>query len=119
MKPIRMFTVGVSLFTVGASLFAVAVLLLSALSPFAAKLMAAPVQAGTADLIVYGDSLASGWQDWSWSDANNFANASPVHSGAASVAVSFSGAWDGLSLRAPAAVSTSGYTAVTFWVHGG
>jgi len=112
MKQIRMCTVG-------ASLFAVAVLLVSALSPFTAKLMAAPMRAGAADLIVYGDSLASGWQDWSWSDANNLANASPVHAGTASIAVSFNGAWGALSLRAPAAVSTSGYTAVTFWVHGG
>ncbi len=40
----------------------------------------------TQSIVVYDDALASGWQDWSYDATINFDNASPVHSGAKSIA---------------------------------
>jgi hypothetical protein len=69
-------------------------------------------------LVVYGDALASGWANWSWNTTVNFANTSPVQSGAASIALTYDAGWAGLSLRTPNPVSTAGYTGVNFWVYG-
>ncbi len=73
----------------------------------------------TADLIIYSDTLAAGWQDWSWDSMVNLANGAPVHSGAASVTVTYNAAWAGFSLRAPAPLSGGDYSAINFWVYGG
>lgn len=78
----------------------------------------ATVQAADTDLVVYGDALASNWQDWSWSSSVNFNNTTPHHAGATAVAVTLQ-AWAGLSLRAPSPLNASSYNAITFWVHGG
>lgn len=75
--------------------------------------------ADTATLTVYDDALAGNWQNWSWNTTVNFANSSPVHSGAAAIAVQYDQAWAGLSLRAPAPIDTTQYSTITFWVHGG
>jgi hypothetical protein len=65
---------------------------------------------------IYGDALASGWMDWSWGSTRNFANPSPVASGADSLAVTFQ-AWGGLYLRS--ATPVSGPTALDLSVNGG
>jgi len=70
------------------------------------------------DLIVYGDALQSGWDNWSWNATINFANASPVQSGVESLALTYTAGWAGLSFRAPAPVNTASYTGVSFWVYG-
>lgn len=72
-----------------------------------------------ADLMVYDDALAAGWQDWSWSATRNFANTSPVHAGANSIATTFTAGWAGLSLRVSPALAGASYTALAFWIHGG
>ncbi|HQZ21615.1 MAG TPA: hypothetical protein PLW39_05035 [Thermoflexales bacterium] len=72
-----------------------------------------------ADLVVYDDALASGWQDWSWNATRNFANTAPVHAGTNSLSVSLDAAWAGFSLRVNPALAGAGYTALTFWIHGG
>jgi hypothetical protein len=72
-----------------------------------------------ADLPIYDDALAGGWQDWSWDTTHNFDNADPIHSGSASIAVAYTAAWGGLLFHTDTALSTSGYTAIRFWVHGG
>lgn len=69
--------------------------------------------------MVYDDSLAAGWDNWSWNSDIDFDNASPVHSGAASLRVTYAGGWAGLSLRAPSPISTAGYDAIVFWIYGG
>jgi hypothetical protein len=83
---------------------------------------AAPTATNTpapaADLVVYGDALASGWENWSWNTTVNFANTSPVQSGTNSIAATYTAGWAGLSLRAPGPVNTSGYSGITFWVYG-
>lgn len=70
-------------------------------------------------LDVYQDSLATGWQDWSWGTTRQFANGSPVQSGSTSLAVTYTEAWGGLYLRAETAVSTASVNSLQFWLHGG
>ena len=81
-----------------------------------------PLYVGTtlaADLPIYTDNLADGWADWSWATTLNFANSSPVHSGSASLAVTFNSGWAGLYLHAGSAIDASGYDQLRFWIHGG
>jgi hypothetical protein len=73
----------------------------------------------TTDSPIYTDALTGAWQDWSWDSTRSFANAKPVHSGSASIAVTIKAAWGGLLLHTDTAVPTTGYTAIQFWVHGG
>jgi hypothetical protein len=80
---------------------------------------AAGPAAAASDLTIYGDTLASGWADWSWNSTRNFGNPSPVQSGSTSIAVTYTLGWGGLSLRAPAPIGASGYSAIAFWAYGG
>jgi hypothetical protein len=75
--------------------------------------------APAADTPVYADTLASGWEDWSWDTTVNLANAAPVHSGGASVAATYVAADGGLYLHKASALAGSSYSAVRFWIHGG
>ena len=45
------------------------------------------------DYYIYTDALASGWQDWSWHTTVDLSNASPVHSGTASIAATYEEEW--------------------------
>jgi len=74
-----------------------------------------------AQLVIYADGLTAGWSDWSWSTTTNFANVTPVQSGARSLAVTYTSGWGGLSLRAPFVLAnpSATYGNLTFWVHGG
>lgn len=49
----------------------------------------------------------------------NLSNTSPVRNGLKSVAATYTAGWGALSFRKGTAVSTSGYTSLRFWVHGG
>jgi hypothetical protein len=71
-----------------------------------------------ADLIVYDDALAAGWQNWSWDTTVNFAATAQVKTGSKAIAITHTAAWAGLSLRAPAAINTANYSAIRFWVYG-
>jgi hypothetical protein len=82
---------------------------------------AAPVSS-LSDLIIYSDSLASGWSNWSWYDTTiaNFSNTSPTFNNSArSIAVTYASDWAGLSLRHDTHIDASLYQAIAFWVHGG
>lgn len=68
-------------------------------------------------LVIYGDSTT--WDNWSWSTTVNLGNTSPVYAGSKSIAVTYTAGWAAFSLRKSPAVSTGGYTQLTFWVHGG
>lgn len=71
-----------------------------------------------ADIVIYDDALAPGWQNWSWA-ATDAAHVDTVHSGAASLAVTPT-AWSAAYLRSTAApVDTQGLLNLTFWVNGG
>ncbi len=104
----RVIVAGGGVILAGALLFGVS-------TTTARRVSAAP----SADLVVYGDSLAAGWSDWSWNAAVNFSNSSPVFSGSASIAVTFNQAWAGLSLRTGTPVQPAHYYTLTFRVHGG
>lgn len=89
----------------------------SARSATASATVPASTGGGTAaSFTVYGDALASGFVDWSWSSTRNFANTSPVASGTSSVAVTFA-ARGGFSLHGLTPVP--GMTAVVLSVNGG
>jgi uncharacterized repeat protein (TIGR01451 family) len=74
-----------------------------------------------ADLVVYDDALASGWANWPYGSIDHdFANASPVYSGTASIAVTYTGGWSGLQLGYGGAyLDVNAYDTLRFWVHGG
>src|SRR6266545_6678531 len=76
----------------------------------------APSAWAQADQPIYADSLASGWQNWSWATVNA-ANTSPVHSGISSFSVS-AAAWQAIYLHHDA-FATAPYTELVFWIHGG
>ncbi len=66
--------------------------------------------------IIYSDTLATGWENWSWAQVN-LANTAPLHGGTHSIAVTF-GAWEGLYLH-KAGVDSLGTTHLRFFIHGG
>ena len=75
--------------------------------------------AAPANLLIYGDSLAEGWADWSWDTTRNFGSIVPMHSDAQSLSARFDAPWAGLYFHADQAVATAGYTHLRFWLHGG
>jgi hypothetical protein len=88
---------------------------------FAVLVFAALVNAssGAADSPVFSDALAPGWANWSWSTAVSFSNASPVHAGAASMAVTYQDGWAGLYLHVEPTIDGTAFQTLSFWVHGG
>ncbi len=68
---------------------------------------------------IYGDRLGANWQDWSWDANRNFNNTSPIQSGTASISITLTKAWGALYLHRTSAQSTSGYTHLEFFIHGG
>jgi hypothetical protein len=81
--------------------------------------LAAASSGALADVPIYSDALAPGWANWSWSTAVTFSNASPVHAGAASMAVTHQSAWAGLYLHVDPSLDGTSFRALRFWVHGG
>lgn len=76
--------------------------------------------AAHADAVVYADALAGGWQDWSWGGiTRNFAASTAVHSGTASIAVTYTGSWSGLQLGLLSPLDVSALDTCRFYVHGG
>jgi len=79
------------------------------------------VFAAPADYLIYDETLASGWAEtgWSWDSTIDLGNTSSAHSGTESAAITFNAAWAGFSLRTASSVNTNGYSAISFWAHGG
>lgn len=69
--------------------------------------------AAAADAVVYGDSLATGWQNWSWGSAVNF-NGMGAFGGSRTIHWTLTSPWGGLYLHAVTAVQTSGSTSLQF-----
>ncbi len=78
-----------------------------------------PLPSAAADQLIYGDALAPGWANWSWTDAVDFANPAPVRSGVASIAIGFSAAYQGFSLRISPPLNASSANAIAFSIYGG
>ncbi|MEO8019294.1 MAG: cellulase family glycosylhydrolase [Pseudomonadota bacterium] len=73
---------------------------------------------GGEDLTIYDNSLAPGWQSWSWATVN-FDNATVAQSAPNSIAVDAT-AWGSLYLAYQGTpLDTSGYNTLTFWGNGG
>ncbi len=72
--------------------------------------------AGTADLPIYTDEMANGFEVWGWAP-HTLTNPAPVHAGSRSIGVSAT-AWSGLYIH-HADLNTGGYTNLSLWVHGG
>jgi hypothetical protein len=82
--------------------------------------LAAPRGLAQSDQPIYTDSLQNGWMDYGWATIN-YANTSPVHSGADSISVKINSTpsnWDAIYI-AHNAFDSSAYTNLTFWINGG
>ena len=75
--------------------------------------------AALAESPIYTDTLATGWEDWSWDTIRNATSTNPVHGGSNAYALQHTVAWGGFYLHAAPAVSTASYTHLRFWIHGG
>ena len=69
-----------------------------------------------APTMIYSDLLLNGFDDWSWG-TRDFANTSPVHSGAESISASLI-AWQGISFY-HSDLDASNYSSLSFWANGG
>ncbi len=95
--------------------------ILTATAISAILLMAAPVSAQTtaaaakpAPMVIYDDELKNDWQNWSWGTTIEM---SVPAGGAKPIKVSGT-PWSALDLH-HAAISTAGYTKLTFYINGG
>lgn len=87
-----------------------------ALAAFAGIALA--VSCAHADLVVYDDALANGFQDWSWAE-RDLANTTPVYAGARSIRFEADG-WAGLYFsRNGAVLNVAAYGALSLRLHGG
>ncbi len=90
----------------------------SAASVIAVLVASAALEA--ADLPVYGDSLASGWANWSWDTTAGFSTSSPIKGTSGhSISVKYNKAWAGLFLHTNTTLTASDYTGLRFSIHGG
>lgn len=83
----------------------------------AGLLLSASGAAAQSNETIYADSLAAGWNDWSWDCTRDFNNPSPKYSGSKSLAVTYS-AWGALALHHQD-VPTTNFDFLEFHVHGG
>jgi hypothetical protein len=78
-----------------------------------------PTSTATSQTVIYNDALAGGWANWSWGTTVNFNNTTPVQSGSASIAATYTQGWAGLYLHSNNLINLSGYTTLRFYLHGG
>ncbi|MEM7127644.1 MAG: glycoside hydrolase family 44 protein [Chloroflexota bacterium] len=69
--------------------------------------------------IVFDDTLAQEWQNWSWDTTIDFVNDEPVEQGMASIAVTFDKNWGALWLSSSQILNSNEYDTLRFWIHGG
>jgi endoglucanase len=75
--------------------------------------------AGGPDYVIYGDSLAPGWNNWSSWTTNNLSSTTQVHAGTSAISIT-PGTWGGFVLQnGGAPIDTSVYHSLVFWIHGG
>jgi len=73
---------------------------------------------GNPGLMIYHDSLVSGWDNWSWGTTVNPSEASLVFSGTFAMKVTYNSPWAGFFLHNNAGVNTSGKSMLTFAIAG-
>lgn len=83
-------------------------------------LLLASSGAARADVVVYADAIASGWQDWSWGGVTReLGSTAPVYAGTAAMRVTYTEGWSGVQLGNASGVDVSAYDVLRFYVHGG
>ncbi|MDA8218278.1 MAG: hypothetical protein M0Z94_11740, partial [Dehalococcoidales bacterium] len=71
-------------------------------------------------LLVYGDALAPGWQDYSWSGTVDFAAKDRVQTGSKAIAFTLTAGWGAFSAGLTSGtLDTSPFSNVRFYVNGG
>jgi hypothetical protein len=71
------------------------------------------------DLLIFQDALLDGWQNWSWDTQVSFESTDPVFQGTKAISAQINKGWAAVYLHTDNPVSTTRYTAVRFWIHGG
>ncbi len=82
-------------------------------------LLAFVLPSASADQVIYADTQASGWENWSWNSTIDFASTVQVQSGSTAIAVAYDKGWAGFSLRKATPLAIGDVNAVDFWVYGG
>ncbi len=78
------------------------------------------VQTAGKSIVIYGDTLAATYYNYSWSSTCNFNDASPVKVGTKSLSITYASGWAALYLqKASGTQSHTGFTAYSFWAHAG
>jgi hypothetical protein len=72
----------------------------------------------TTSSVIYDDKLQGGWTSQQTKAAATLSNTTPVEQGSASIGVTITGT-NGFLLLSGSAISTTGKTALKFWLHGG
>src|SRR4051794_1042157 len=70
------------------------------------------------NLIIYDNSLAPGWEDWSWDSTINFDATNQTHSASKAIAITHTVGNGGFSIRNGSPIDTSGYKSLDFWIYG-
>jgi hypothetical protein len=68
---------------------------------------------------VYTDSLAQGWENWSWGANVSLQDSAYRSTGSYSASCAYSQAWGGFYFGSNAAFDTTGYGSLIFYVNGG
>jgi hypothetical protein len=63
---------------------------------------------------IYDETLASGWQDWSWNSTRNFSNTTAPNTGSNDISWTVTSGYGGLYLHKIGGINTSKYTTLTF-----
>lgn len=64
--------------------------------------------------MIYGDALAAGWVNYSWSGTPNFTSTAQVYSGSRAIAFTSARRWAGLYLHSDTGVTTTAGTVLHF-----
>jgi hypothetical protein len=100
-------------------MLAVAITLGIAFGDFASAARSAAVAISPIPVLIYGDAMAVGWQDWSWGQtARDFDATTSVRSGTRSTRMHLRAPGDGLQFGRNDAVSISGLNALRIWAQG-
>ncbi|AGP39841.1 hypothetical protein SCE1572_38325 [Sorangium cellulosum So0157-2] len=77
------------------------------------------LEATRGEVMIYSDSMASGWSESHWGSTVDSAAIATVHRGKNAISVTFDEASAGLALVSSSAIDASTYDTVRFWIHGG
>ncbi|MBA3724262.1 MAG: PQQ-dependent sugar dehydrogenase [Candidatus Levybacteria bacterium] len=70
-------------------------------------------------LTIFDNTLAAGWDNWSWNSVINFANTNPVYAGLNSIKYTATGMWSGMYLHNAAGTNTTNYNTLHFVLQAG